>query len=118
MTDGSKLDRCQQAVYADDDCCREQICEAPATWVHREAGAALCAQHEENARKWSGDSGRWHVGKRDVPYPDGWEAVGDARSTLPDARSTLPDARSTRLTLEPAERASGLVIEREPPAER
>ncbi len=84
MDDIARALTCQQAVSAADDCCHEEVCEAPAAWLHVTSGAALCAEHEANARKWS-SGGTWRVGNREVSYPNGWERIvggGTAESTL------------------------------------
>lgn len=99
MDDAHHGTTCQQAVSAEDSCCQEEVCGVPASWIHRVSGAALCAEHEANARKWS-SGGTWRVGERDVSYPDGWER---ADRTTPDESPLLR-----------VDTAPGLVIEREP----
>ena len=99
MSDPRHPTTCQQAVSAVDDCCREEVCDAPATWIHVASGATLCDEHEANARKWS-SGGTWRVGVREVSYPAGWEPVDGAGA-----------AGSPLLRVEVG---SGFVIEREP----
>lgn len=98
MSDPHQTTTCQQAVFADDDCCREEVCEAPATWIHVATGAALCDAHEANARKWS-SGGTWRVGTRDVSYPDGWDRLDAAAAGSPLLR---------------VDTGPGLVVESEP----
>jgi hypothetical protein len=90
---------CEQIVFAEDDCCRDEICGDPAEWRHTESGATLCGRHEANARRWS-SGGVWKVGTRDVSYPDGWVHVD------------VPAAAGAP-RLERVESGSGFVIERE-----
>lgn len=98
MGDVSNLVRCQQIVTADDDCCRDEICAAPATWVLRSSDSALCDEHEANARRWSGGE-TWRVGTTEVPYPEGWERAPGAPPAPAVNEAGVPP--------------SGLVIERE-----
>ncbi|MBM3140632.1 MAG: hypothetical protein FJZ92_10650 [Chloroflexi bacterium] len=94
---------CQQVVFAEDDCCRDGVCETPATWLHDESGTALCDQHRENARKWS-SGGLWRVGTRDVSYPEGWRRIGESAAA----------AALTGAGIERVEVGGAFTIERDP----
>lgn len=75
---------CEQTVLPDDDCCAaEEICGQPGAWIHRPTGAVLCELHEQNARRYVPDSGRWGVGRLLVTYPEGWEPLTTVTAAPP-----------------------------------
>lgn len=92
--------QCQQSVVIE-SCCDPVQCPDDATMYHPATDAALCAVHYANGEKYA-LSGEWPVGKRQIPFPDGWEP-------LPGATSASP---SSPLTAESERTASGLYIER------
>ncbi|HJM90052.1 MAG TPA: hypothetical protein QF624_10610 [Dehalococcoidia bacterium] len=72
MPNETKL--CDQIVMSDDDCCTEDTCEEPATFVHGASGLGLCNTHQENARTY-GNGTDWMVGIETVSFPDGWTSI-------------------------------------------
>ncbi len=91
--------QCQQSVVIE-SCCDPVQCPDDATMHHPASGAALCPQHYSNGEKYA-LSGEWPVGKRSIPFPDGWEPVPGSVSAEPSPLA--PESERT---------ASGLYIER------
>lgn len=91
--------QCDQLVTID-NCCNPSQCGKPAAFHHAASGLSMCAAHHGNALKYGFD-GEWNVAGRQVPFPEGWEAV--AAGVEAASASVLTPAEEVR--------ASGLVIE-------
>lgn len=99
--------QCQQLVTIE-SCCDPQQCPQLATMQHAVASAALCAEHYGNAVKYSIDN-TWHVGRRAVPFPDGWTSIEAAEESSAAAGLVGVVPASVGLIVEPAS-GSGLVL--------
>ena len=104
--------QCRQMVTID-SCCEPERCTELATTYHADSGAAMCAEHASSAERYAID-GRWEVGTKTVPFPDGWVPVpGSEPAPTPELEAVQlhGDASSSGLVIERGS-YNGLIIDR------